>query len=335
MSDVQSGKPASVDKDTQWPRLKNGFINGGTGVPPVIRHNTPARRRCHQIESPISCLEEAVSIVLNFTEESPIPEPHKRLIARIEKLCTETQKRLINSRSGDQPERLASLQARPPARTSRDRRVATPSIARPEIYPPKEGRASGVLCEDSAAPTLIPSPLIPISSCTDLGSPIKGGPGGESGDGPAASFSPAENGQLTTDSCAPALTGARGGSLEDGRADLEGRVPRTQGPATASPPTPPVLPQTTPLPKNTAKNIRCDNIRPNTPNSASAPNTPEADGGRFGDLAEGGARRPRPTSPIPNPSPPTSGSAPPKARKRRRSLYTLGSGRRAAPRTPT
>jgi len=117
MSDVQSGKPASVDAETQWPRIYRvrsraapSSVSGGAGacppeprrrlVPPVIPPNTPARRRCHQLESPISTLEDAVAIVCNSDEETQILEPWARLLARIEKLCTETQKRLDKAQSG-------------------------------------------------------------------------------------------------------------------------------------------------------------------------------------------------------------------------------------------
>ncbi len=136
MSDFQSGKLKSRSGDLQVatplisrPGDRASAITGGAGacpprrryrrVPPVIppRRGTslPAtpkvpegpRPTGHPLtpspQPPVSILADALSVVLASTEESPIPEPYKRLIARIQKLCIETQKRLDASQNNDSP----------------------------------------------------------------------------------------------------------------------------------------------------------------------------------------------------------------------------------------
>ena len=101
MSDLQSGKPASVNKRSTWPRMEIEANSGGMGVPPVIHPNPPARRRCHQIKTSTSILEDSLSAVLASTEESTIPEPYQRFIARADRLCKEVRKRLDAIQSED------------------------------------------------------------------------------------------------------------------------------------------------------------------------------------------------------------------------------------------
>jgi len=91
MTDIQSGRPASVSRDAKWskttPRVR----------PPIQAADHRSRRldsRRYPLEGPITTLEDAVAIVCNSDEETQILEPWARLLARIEKLCTETQKRL-------------------------------------------------------------------------------------------------------------------------------------------------------------------------------------------------------------------------------------------------
>ncbi len=120
MSDVQSGKPASVDTDTQWPRLESSSVGRGPACPlksrlvgrrrvPRHLHNAKSgnggpRVAALQPESTsIRTLEDAVSVVCMSDEETQILEPWARLVARIQKLCTETQKRLDAAQTGDPP----------------------------------------------------------------------------------------------------------------------------------------------------------------------------------------------------------------------------------------
>ena len=97
MTDIQSGRPASVSRDAKWskttPRVR----------PPIQAADHRSRRldsRRYPLEGPITTLEDAVAIVCNSDEETQILEPWARLLARIEKLCTETQKRLDDAQSG-------------------------------------------------------------------------------------------------------------------------------------------------------------------------------------------------------------------------------------------
>ncbi len=106
MSDVQSGKPASVDANTDWPRMESSSVGRGFIPAASSTHRRPAAindrptgssRPTSYILPPTGStpiLEDALSTVFASDEEIQIPEPYKRLIARIQKLCIETQKRL-------------------------------------------------------------------------------------------------------------------------------------------------------------------------------------------------------------------------------------------------
>ena len=50
--------------------------------------------------SPAAILEDALSVVFASDEESSIPEPHLRFIARADRLCKEIRKRLDAAPSG-------------------------------------------------------------------------------------------------------------------------------------------------------------------------------------------------------------------------------------------
>jgi len=159
MSDVQSGKPASVDADTQWPRLESSSV--GRGPVPRRLHNAKFRnggprfgsaQRPELVEGRVAALqpestsirtlEDAVAIVCNSDEETQILEPWARLLARIEKLCTETQKRLDDAQSGaaddliDEPV-AGGAAACPP---QLQRRRGSP------VIPPKKSRAGAPAC---------------------------------------------------------------------------------------------------------------------------------------------------------------------------------------------
>jgi len=110
MSDAQSGKPASVDSSVGRPftgrrpdtgtKLRRGVNPRPTGSRPTTENqHLPATPQVSA--GPTTILEDALSIVLASEEEIQIPEPYKRLIARIEKLCKETRKRLDAAQSDD------------------------------------------------------------------------------------------------------------------------------------------------------------------------------------------------------------------------------------------
>ncbi len=358
MSDVQSGKPKSWSGDLQvatpstpahhslWRRrvARPGGrasvpLDGGTGacppqlqrrrVPPVIRHNTPARRRCHQESSPgyrplatgySPILDDALSVVCASDEETTIPEPHKRLIARIQKLCTEVQKQLdaASSPARSSPNRVRGahqrrsenegcekdIKSRASESPTHHSRYGDGAPGLPKMDPPVGARHAVPSDAGDETPAVIndrPTDDSPVTSPTPNPSPL--------------TPSPPLTGGSTHHSFSD---GGPGGDLADGSAD-------------SSLPTSDVLPPTAPPPKNSPQNTHCDNMRPNTPYSASARKTIKNDGTRSADLAEGGARRPRPTDapPSSNQRPATNNRGAPKARKkRRRSLYTLGASLR-------
>ena len=111
MSDLQSGrlKSWSGGLQTATPLISRPGgresvpMDGGTGVPPVIHPNPPARRRCHQISTSTSILDDALNVVLSTDEESHIPEPHQRFIARADRLCKEVRKRLDKAQDRVRP----------------------------------------------------------------------------------------------------------------------------------------------------------------------------------------------------------------------------------------
>jgi len=173
MSDVQSGKPASVDSDTQWPRICRvrsraapSSVSGGAGacppeprrrlVPPVI---PPSKSRAGAPActfggadkpggpgeepyrySPAAILEDALSVVFASDEESSIPEPHLRFIARADRLCKEIRKRLDAAPSG------------------------APDAPNEGFTAPAGDIAPGLPNEDSPAPAPSPSSLTPVSA---------------------------------------------------------------------------------------------------------------------------------------------------------------------------
>ena len=299
MTDVQSGRSASVDKNTRWPQIKSW--SGGLQAPDRVRR-ADQRRSCggdctntsksragesactfggadkpgllggepHPTESSrYSILEDALASVLASDEESSIPEPHLRFIARADRLCKEVRQRLPNSRSG-------GLQA------------ATPSIARPGDLHAWACRASGSFAGGTGAcPPKRARHAVP-SNEGDKASVVQPRPGGQAF---RAGFSEEktrakaldyrEKRQSSRAGEPPARhsrcgDGAPGGGLEDGPL-----VPLT---ASANPnPSPPL--------KTSRQSTRCDNISCSATNSASRPNA-----------ASGGLKR----------------------RKRGRSLYTLG-----------
>ena len=105
MSDVQSGKPASIKKGARWPRLESSFVGARHAVPSYARGDTRARHVLPlQSTRPTSyvlpstrsnpILDDALAAVLSTDQESHIPEPHMRFIARADRLCKEVRKRL-------------------------------------------------------------------------------------------------------------------------------------------------------------------------------------------------------------------------------------------------
>ena len=99
MSDVQSGKPASVDQHVEWQRLESPSVGRGLRAPPfsgrAIRESCPPKAgEPLQPIRPTTPLEDALSVVLNSTDESQIPIPHERFIARMDRLCEEVSNRL-------------------------------------------------------------------------------------------------------------------------------------------------------------------------------------------------------------------------------------------------
>jgi len=216
MSDVQSGKPASVSRDTRWSYLESRAVgrdftsqdgwlrappgpnNGGTGDPPVIapkksRANEPGLLKAGSSPgyrppatrySPL--LEDALSIVLASDEESTIPEPYKRFIARIEKLCKETRQRLdaAESRAPDDliNEPITGGMGACPPQLQR-RRV--PPVIPPN--PPARRRCHQGFPDNCANDTK--------SRASERGLPNMDG----------TSSSPADSRKLTADSCKPGL----------------------------------------------------------------------------------------------------------------------------------
>jgi len=115
MSDVQSGKPASVDKATTWPRLESpsvgrGLVRPGAFTPAAFStHRRPAaingrptgRPLTPSPQSPISILDDALSAVLASDQESHLEEPYQRFLARMDRLCDEVCDRLDAAESED------------------------------------------------------------------------------------------------------------------------------------------------------------------------------------------------------------------------------------------
>ena len=120
MSDLQSGRPASVKKATTWSRLESSFVGARHAVPvsvsrkrlPSLESRLSSREHSAEesgLENPDSSdvestcyspiLEDALSVVLASTEESTIPEPYLRFIARADKLCKEVRQRLDAAKS--------------------------------------------------------------------------------------------------------------------------------------------------------------------------------------------------------------------------------------------
>ncbi|MCD6283291.1 hypothetical protein J7J84_06800 [bacterium] len=93
MADLQGGKPAAVGEHTEWPMLSSPrWVQ-----PPIQAADHRSRRpdsRRHPFESPIFSLEDAVSAVCNYDEETQALEPWARLIARIDEMCIHIQKQL-------------------------------------------------------------------------------------------------------------------------------------------------------------------------------------------------------------------------------------------------
>ena len=135
MSDLQSGKPASVSKSTTWPRLESrtGQIPTRVGGAhqrrsesiscsdsPKSRAGEPGlpkgeSSRCSLPATRYSILESALATVLSTDQESHLEEPYQRFIARADRLCKEVRKRLDAAS-------LPPSNTCPPSRASRDRR---------------------------------------------------------------------------------------------------------------------------------------------------------------------------------------------------------------------
>ncbi len=299
MSDVQSGKPASVnswsgDLQVYPPRHRRrrvttpliarprdlparaGRASGVKGRCRVRSRAAPSSGRAVRelplqpirpatdnehlpaqasaVAGPTTILEDALSVVLASDEETAIPEPHKRLIARIQKLCTETQKRLDETpnRVGGVPRFAGRRSENEDCPKDAKSRASEPDL--PKMGPP-------------------------------IGRVPRGAPDSDDGDPPvgARHAVPSDEGNDEDSVVQP----FRAGSSDD---------------------------------KTRAKAL---DYRENVCTSrAGEPGVPNMDVKRRG-------TSPRPTdnsavtSPIPNPSPLTPSSASPKARKRR-TLYTLG-----------
>lgn len=101
MADLQGGKPAAVGEHTEWPMLSSPrWVQ-----PPIQAADHRSRRpdsRRHPFESPIFSLEDAVSAVCNYDEETQALEPWARLIARIDEMCIHIQRDLDAWRQSDE-----------------------------------------------------------------------------------------------------------------------------------------------------------------------------------------------------------------------------------------
>jgi hypothetical protein len=92
MTDLQSGKPASVGSSVgRGPVPRRSFSENENGGPRVAALQ------------PESLLNDALASVLSSDQESHIPEPHMRFIARADRLCKEVRKRLHAAQSSPNP----------------------------------------------------------------------------------------------------------------------------------------------------------------------------------------------------------------------------------------
>ena len=109
MADLQGGKPASVDEDTQWPRLEIPSVGRGLRAPPypvrAIRESPlQSGLPTTSYKQPITSLEEAVAAVCSYDEETQALEPWARLVSRIDDLCVHIQRDLDAWRESNEAE---------------------------------------------------------------------------------------------------------------------------------------------------------------------------------------------------------------------------------------
>ena len=119
MSDLQSARPASVDKTTTWPCLKSSPVGRQLVCrrpetqDDTRRGTSPRPTACRpktENEQPTTILDDALAAVLSTDQESHLEEPYMRFISRADRLCKEVRKRLDATQSS--PNRVGGAHQR-------------------------------------------------------------------------------------------------------------------------------------------------------------------------------------------------------------------------------
>ena len=241
MSDVQGGRPASVDSNTDWPRMKSHSRQASTRVggahqrrsestscsdSPKSRASEPGLLNEGSVPGyPLpatrcsSLLNDALAAVLSTDQESHLNEPYQRVLSRMDRLCNEVQARLdaasyVGAQHAVPVSNCGNRGDTPKSRAGEPGLPSKASHVLPSNQQPKTDNPSCAPAPESGPRRDPDTASASVSPCTCSGPPLKGGREGGLGDGSASSCYPADNGRLTADDCASALKGGCGGGSD-------------------------------------------------------------------------------------------------------------------------